>query len=267
MTEFHFAIIEQPPANASEQNVSIQTEFSCLPLMQQKDLQHLSHAGPWLVALDDAAFSRLNTPESDFPQEAIKGWLTSYLPIEPLSQHLSDALVAQGPDGQHLLLRSYAPSVLPALHARKDCSWHAAFFGPINSWWLLNGAEIQQYKGGGMTTLPTYQPITLDTELLLALALDRQALALLDELQRSAPQVFDSDCHGNRLRQVEQALAAARQTELTHPDDHSLFATLYLLEGHPPDHAPDWPIVMQMMSDQNVDFEYAITTARDSSQA
>src|SRR5690606_31204533 len=83
----------------------------------------------------------------------------------------------------------------------------------------------------------------------------------------SAPQVFDSDCHGDRLRQVEQALAAARKTELTHPDDHSLFAILYLLEGHPPDHAPDWPIVMQMVSDQNIDFEHALTTARDSFQA
>lgn len=267
MAEFHFAIIEQPAAYPTEQRVWMQTEFPSLPLMQQENLQHLSHTGPWLVALDETAFSRMNTSESAFEQVTVKGWLSSYLPIEPLSQHLSDALVAQGPDGQHLLLRSYAPSVLPVLHARRDCQWHAALFGPINNWWLLNGAEVQQYEGGGLTALPTYQPITLDPELLVALAMDRQALALLEELQRSAPQVFDSDCHGDRLRQVEQALATARKTELTHPDDHSLFATLYLLEGHPPDRAADWPMVMQMVLDQNVDLEYALTTTREPFQA
>jgi hypothetical protein len=47
--------------------------------------------------------------------------------------------------------------------------------------------------------LPDYQSIILDE-------------ALLEELERSAPNVFKSGCHGDRLMQVEPALEASSES-------------------------------------------------------
>lgn len=103
----------------------------------------------------------------------------------------------------------------------------------------------------------------MDEALLEALAINQQALALLEELERSAPNVFESSCYGDRLIQVEQALDASRESGLKHSDDQLLFATLYLLDGQPPNHFDNWPAILKMTNEQNIDLGQALEMTMD----
>jgi len=172
---------------------------------------------------------------------------------------LSRALVAQNTEGRSVLLRSYSPQVMPVLHARTDCAWRDYLFGPINSWWINNGTEVQHYSGEGFSAIPDdFQPVLLDDDLLAALGSDQQALALLEELERAAPHIFKSNCHGERLSQVDQALTLGRNSGLSHSEDQLLFATLTLLEGQPPDRHEYWSEVLQMVSEQPITLGHAL---------
>ncbi|WP_155736155.1 hypothetical protein [Pseudomonas chlororaphis] len=62
----------------------------------------------------------------------------------------------------------------------------------------------------------------------------------MSELERSAPEVFTSSCHGDRLTQVEKAIDTGRQEGLETPEDISLFATLNLFDREFPSNWSKW---------------------------
>lgn len=245
MTETHYAIVEHPSLTQGAMDYWASSTLSRLPIMQHEAFLHLQQEGPWLVSFEKDAKAQLADLQVALGKSAVLGWLSSYLQAGELCQHLGHALIAQAQNEQAVLLRSYTPKVMPVLHERNDCEWHAWLFGPINDWWIESEGELKNYQGGRLKALPDYQPITLDAALLQRLAIDPQALALLEELEKCAPHVFVSDCHGARLDQVHQALDRARQSGLKHPDDHLLFATLTLMERTPLDETAQWQQILK----------------------
>lgn len=259
MAEAYFVIVEQCAPSPSSEAFWASNVLPRLSLMLCRALSHLAKEGPWLVAVEGDVLSVVNELGEQLGEQAVMGWLSSYLSHVSLAEHLSRALVAQNAEGRSVLLRSYTPQVMPVLHARIDCPWRDYLFAPINNWWINNGAEVQQYSGAGLAAVPDeFQPITLDDDLLAMLGSDQQALALLEELEKAAPQIFKSDCHGQRLSQVDQALALGRNSGLSHAEDQLLFATLTLLEGQPPDQQEYWPQVLQMVSEQPITLGHAL---------
>lgn len=245
MTEYHYAIVERPVPPHSAHDGWDNNPWPRLPLMQHKAFEHLQQEGPWLVTLGGDPQAKLVSLEATLGEGSIIGLLTSYVQAKELCEHLSLALVAQMQDGQTVLLRSYTPQVMLQLHASSDSPWRSSLFGPINKWTVKLGDQPHHVRGGGLTTVPDYQPIVLDADLLNSLAVDSQALALLDEMERSAPDIFSSTCHGDRLEKVSSALDVARRSGLQHPEDQLLFATLTLLEGTPPDQTASWKEVLE----------------------
>ena len=193
---------------------AILAEHRLLPLLYQADMEHLRYEGPALVELSGQSFNTLQEQYERLAPTARHGWLSSRLGIFQLQQHLGDSMACRNIDGDTLLIRSYAHNVLPALHARQEQPWHAWLFGPIEHWWLPSAQGWQRFEGLAQGSVPAYQPIELDQALVEALGVDLHAQALVAELQQHAPQVFLSDCHGERLKQVGQALAQARSAGL-----------------------------------------------------
>jgi len=238
--------------------------FPRRPLMHQTAFAHLCAEGPWLIALGKNTNSTLEALRTARPRLIVHGLISSPTGLDSLARHLGDALVAQEPSGQTLLLRSYAPHVLPVLHKQLQAPWHAWLFSPIQEWTVLdsNGCERFRFTGAGLAEPLPYVPIFLDEPLLARLASDQHALALLTELQRSAPEVFSSACHSDRLAQVQAALDEARRSGLTHPDDHGLFAVLTLMEGRAPNQSPDWPDVLHLVLRQDYALGHALEEIR-----
>lgn len=260
MSEYHYAIVEQPGAPEGVESYWAASSLMRFALMQQQAFAHLQHEGPWLVSLGDDAKTQLTSLQDDLGPQAVIGNLTSYLSGQELASHLSRSLVAQVPDGQTVLLRSYTPQVMPVLHERKDCSWHASLFGPINEWWVELEGQCKRFEGGRLKASPDYQAILLDDALLRRLAVDPQALALLEELEASASEVFTDTCHGERLEQVGRALNQARQSGLRHRDDQLLFATLSLMEGAPLDAKENWQQIRMSMLENEFTLSEALET-------
>jgi hypothetical protein len=252
------ALCQQFPTDWDDQ------AFPRRPLMHQAAFAHLCAEGPWLIALGADADGTLETLRTERPSLTIQALISSPAGLDTLAQHLGDALVAQEPSGQTLLLRSYAPHVLPVLDGQAQAPWHAWLFSPIHEWIALDstGCERRRFTGTGLAEPLPYVPITLDEPILVQLASDQHALALLTELQRSAPEVFSSACHGDRLAQVQAALDEARRSGLTHPDDHGLFAVLTLMEGRAPNQSPDWPDVLHLVLEQDYALGHALEEIR-----
>ena len=259
MAEMYFVIVEQCPPSPASGAFWASNSLPKLPLMRCRALAHLAQEGPWLVAVEDDVLSIVNHLRVQLGERAVMGWLSSHLSHDSLAEHLSRALVARNGAGRTVLLRSYSPKVMPVLHAHNACPWRDYLFGPINHWWISKGTEILKYLGGGLLSIPEdFQPITLDDKLLAALGSDQQALTLLEELERAAPEVFASSCPGDRLDQVNQALALGRNSGLNHAEDQLLFATLALLEGQPPDRHEYWPQILELIGDQPITLGHAL---------
>lgn len=264
MTPCHYAIVEHPSITEGGQRDWQGQSLPRMSLMSQPEFAHLRDEGPWLVALGERPESALETLRDDLGRHSIQGWISSSLSMADLARHLSDALIAQAQDGATFLLRSYAPHVLAVLHQRRDCAWHSWLFGPITEWSVADrDGRLHALAGGGLGTPPEYIPITLDAPLAEALAVDPQALALLAEIERTAPQVFTTTCHGERLAQVAQALDEARASGLEHPEDHNLFAALYLLDEQAPNKSPYWPAAIRLVREQNCTLGHALEIAQE----
>lgn len=265
--EHHYAVIDPPPLTAAQrvnwEGISLIRES----LMQHDAFAHLREEGPWLVELDSPPSNQLDTPFLELGEHALQGWCSSFLSLTELAEHLSNALIAQDEDDQSFLIRSYASHVLPVLHGCKDRPWHAWLFGPINQWWVPSPSGLQQYSGHGLTTPPEFSPIQLDGALSDQLAVDQLALAMLHELQSNTPEVFVSTCHGEQLDQVTRALQSARDSGLTRIDDQRLFATLYLLEGHPLNKYRHWPTTLQLVEEQQHELGHVLTSLRQAGSA
>ncbi|HWV10344.1 MAG TPA: DUF4123 domain-containing protein [Pseudomonas sp.] len=237
------------PANTRQALIA---EHKVWPLLHQADMEHLRYEGPALVELSGQPFSTLQLHHERLPTGAWHGWLSSRMDMLQLQQHLGDALACRDIDGDTLLIRSYAHNVLPALHARQDQPWHAWLFGPVVEWWLPGAQGWQRFEGLGQDSTPDYHPIQLDQALVEALGVDLHAQALVAELQQHAPKVFLSDCHGERLNQVSQALSDARAAGLSQQSDQSFYALYSLMSSQSLNQHPGWPQMVQRVEHEGV---------------
>lgn len=249
MTLQHYAIVEVVNPTQEQRISWAVCDRARVPLMQQKEFVQLQEEGPWLVTLDGQVDEELSILRKTLGDETIVSWLSSALPLHELGQHLSASLVAQIPDGSTVLLRSYSPQVLPFLHERRDSDWSQALFRPVNEWCVTLSEGVRCFAGTGSTVVPAHEPIMLDDLLIRKLAVDPQALALLDELEASAPDVFLSDCHGDRYAQVSHALEQGRQIGLQRAEDQVLFAALTLLDSTPLDQTVLWPSANRLIAE------------------
>lgn len=233
-----------------EQRQLLFTEHSIWPLLEQPEVEHLRIEGPALIELSSHPFATEALLNEQLAERAQHGWLSSPLSIVDLRQHLSNALACRNLNGAPLLIRSYAHNVLPILHARHDQPWHAWLFGPIVHWWLPTRQGWQGLGGLAQNTTAAYHPIELDQRLVDELGVDPHAQALVAELQSEAPEVFTSDCHGERLNQAGQALSQARSAGLSRPQDQYFFALYSLLSGNPMSRHPQWPDMLKQVEQQ-----------------
>lgn len=230
---------------SSDLRLALFTEHLVLPLLQQPEVAHLSTEGPALIELSGQPFANYTQLDERLAKGARHGWLSSQLDIRELQNHLSDALACRNIDGDTLLIRSYAHTVLPILHARQEQPWHTWLFAPVVHWWLPTRQGWQRLQGLAQSNVPPYQPIELDQPLVDALGVDPHAQALVAELQASAPDVFISECHTERLDQASQAFSQAREAGLTRQPDQYFYALYSLLGGKAIDQNPHWPAMLQ----------------------
>lgn len=211
------------------------------PLMVQPEFAELRNYGPWLVDVSHMEFEAFLAHEYFTGCTAMASWIRTECSADKLAAHLSDALLAKNEAGEVLMIRSCAPEVLPMLYARDDLSWHAWLFSPLQEWWVP--AEEDQWeclKGLNLEQPGKYDPIFLDGKLWTDMEIDPLPYSLTTELEKEAPEVFSSICHGARLKQVKEALDAGREEGLTDPEDVSLFASLQLMDREFPRNWPMW---------------------------
>lgn len=236
-----FAIVETGllPDPARLQFVS--ADPSRRPLMVQPEFAELRNYGPWLVDVSHMEFEAFLAHEHFTGCTAMASWIRTDCPADKLAAHLSDALLAKNEADEVLMIRSYAPEVLPMLYARDDLSWHAWLFGPLQEWWVpTEEDQWHSLKGLNLEKPGRYEPIFLDAKLWTDMEIDPLPYSLTTELEKEAPEVFASTCHGARLKQVKEALDAGRNEGLTNSEDISLFASLQLMDAEFPNNWPMW---------------------------
>ena len=230
---------------SDESRLRLFTEHTVWPLLLQPGVTHLGNEGPALIELNGQPYANYIQLHEQLTRSARHGWLSSRLDIIELQKHLGDALACRNIDGETLLIRSYAHNVLPILHARHEQPWHTWLFGPIVQWWLPTSQGWQPLQGLAQSEVPPYHPIELDQPLVDALGIDPHAQALVTELQANAPEIFVSECQGERLNQAGQALSQAREAGLTRQSDQYFYALYSLLGGKPINQNPNWPEILQ----------------------
>ncbi|MCU1718608.1 DUF4123 domain-containing protein [Pseudomonas sp. 5P_3.1_Bac2] len=237
------------------------TEQSVSPLLQQPEVADLRHTGPALVDLSGQSYRNYLALRERLDPVAQHGWLSSRINIIELQQHLGDALACRDLDGEPLLIRSYAHNVLPVLHARTDLAWHSWLFGPVVAWWVPTAQGWQRLQGLALNKEVDYQPIELDQSLAKELSVDPHAQALLAELESQAPDALVNGCYSERLTQVSEALAQARQAGLTRQQDQYFYALYSLLGGQPINQNPNWLAMLQQVEGEGqalVDVQLAL---------
>lgn len=235
-----FAIVETGLLSEPARLQFLQSDPSRRPLMLQPEFAELRNYGPWLVDVSNIQFDAFVEHEYFKGCTAIAGWIRTDCPADKLATHLSDALLATNDTKEVFMIRSYAPEVLPMLHAREDLPWHAWLFGPIQEWWMPAADDDWKcFKGLNLDRPGKYQPIYLDSKLWTDMEVDPLPYSLTTELEKEAPEVFASSCHGDRLNQVKQALDAGRAEGLSDSEDISLFASLQLMD---PEFPANWPM-------------------------
>lgn len=128
--------------------------------------------------------------------------------------------------------------------------------------WLSDYLEVRQQPDGSLATFSEHIPMTLDAPLMADPTMDQQALALLNELQRSAPEVFSNTSHEKRLAKVESLLKQAKAVGLQHNEDHGVYAALTLLEGISPDTQDSWHEVLWMINEEQHTLGQALELVR-----
>lgn len=248
------AIIEQATLTPEQRNALAEHECVHWPLMQQAEIAHLRNDGPLLLDMTGQPFESLVALHNRLDTSLI-GWLNSQLPARQLASHLGDALACLDGNDALLLIRSYAPPALPLLHQQSDQPWHHWLFGPVEAWWSRTEQGWQRFTGLTRCENPEYHPIRLDEALMRSLQHDAQAERLLQQVGKAAPESFASDCHGERLQQVQQLLAVAREQKLGHPDDQAFFVLYSFMTGSPLHECPDWPNILRRVNEEQTTLE------------
>lgn len=252
-SQSRFAIVETGLLSEPSRQEFLKSNPSRRPLMLQPEFAELRNYGPWLVDVSNMEFEAFLAHEYFTGCTGMVGWIRTDCPAEKLAAHLSDALLAKNEAGEVLMIRSYAPEVLPMLYTREDLPWHAWLFGPIQDWWVPTDQDQWECLSGLNLGKPgKYDPIVLDAKLWTEMEIDPLPYTLTTELEKEAPEVFTSTCHSARLKQVKEALDAGRDEGLTEPEDVSLFASLKLMDSEFPSNWPMWTEAKKRNSTDNL---------------
>ena len=191
--------------------------------------------------------------------QSLQGWVRSYLPFVTVAEHLSDALLAEDDQGTTYLLRSYASNVLPVLQKRTDAAWYPWLLSPVIDWWIPDKQQAwHRLPGLAHSNLLEYQPIRLDEMLREALGADVLALDLTAELELEAPEAFSTDCHKERVEQVQDALAAAKRAGLQKQEDCVVYASMQVIDQRAPVHLPQWQQILDLVQNNEMPLDQAI---------
>lgn len=253
------AVLELGSMSASNRQEFVASGANKMPLMRQAELHALQGHGPWLVEMTHQAYVKLGELHTAYEADVLQGWVRSYLPFMAVAEHLSDALLTEDDRSTTYLLRSYTPDVLPILHERTDTVWHSWLFSPVIDWWIPD--KQQQWRrlpGLAHRKVAEYQPIRLDEALKEALGVDVLALDLTAELELEAPYVFETDCHKERLTQVQDALAAAKRAGLQKQEDCVVYASMQVIDKRAPAHLPQWKQILNLVQNNEMPLAQAI---------
>ncbi|MCB2253910.1 DUF4123 domain-containing protein [Pseudomonas chlororaphis] len=256
------AIIEQAPLSMEQRQALANLQGARWPLMYQAELAQLRSDGPLLLDLSEQPFEQLLAIDELFASN-LAGWLSTTLPADRLATHLGDALVCQDANDAVLLIRSYSAEVLPLLYQQSAQPWQRWLFGPLGTWWVKGEKHWQRLTGPALGDVPEYHPIRLDEPMMHSLQHDAQAEQLLAQTEHVAPQAFASDCHGERLQQIQDLLGTARAQGLQHPEDQSTFVLHSLITGDPLHQRPYWPELLRQVGDEQDTLENALATQED----
>ncbi|WJV26524.1 MULTISPECIES: DUF4123 domain-containing protein [Pseudomonas] len=251
------AIVEQALLNAQQRDALVELEGARWPLMYQPELAQLRNDGPLLLDMTGQAFEQLVAIHELFGSN-LAGWLSSTLPANRLATHLGDALVCQDANDAVLLIRSYSAEVLPLLHQQNYQPWHQWLFGPLDTWWVKAEKDWQRFAGPAHSEVPEYHPIRLDEPMMHSLQHDAHAEQLLVQTENVAPEAFASDCHGERLQQVQDLLQIARAQGLDQQEDQSTFVLHSLITRSPLHQRPEWAEVLRQVIDDQDSLENAL---------
>ncbi|OLF54200.1 DUF4123 domain-containing protein [Pseudomonas chlororaphis] len=256
--DLHMAVIVEQALLAPEQRTALlELEGTRWPLMYQAELAELRQDGPLLLDMSGQPFERLMAIGERLGA-SLAGWLSSTLPANRLATHLGDALVCQDANGAVLLIRSYSAEVVPLLHQQTEQPWQRWLFGPLDAWWVNDAGTWQRFAGPAHSEVPDYQPIRLDEPMMHSLQHDAQAEQLLAQTENIAPEAFASDCHGERLQQVQALLETARTQGLEQPEDQSFFVLYSLIARSPLHQRADWSEILSQVSDERATLENAL---------
>lgn len=250
-------IIEQALLSTEQRNALADHEGDRWPLMWQPEVAHLCNEGPLLLDMSGQPFEQLAAIHSRLDANLI-GWVSSQLPAQKLANHLGDALACLDANDTSLLIRSYSSPALPLLHQQSDQPWHHWMFGPVETWWSRTERGWQRFAGLGQSEIPEYHPIRLNAALMRDLQHDAQAEQLLQQVAKIAPESFASDCHGERLQQVQRLLTVARDRRLDNSDDQTFFVLYSLITDTQLNERPDWPDILRRLSQGQVTLEQVL---------
>mgnify|MGYP003575366189 FL=1 len=170
------------------------------------------------------------------------------------ADQLARANLVRSPEGDEYLLRWHATHATEALFTQRD-AWSRAFFGPLISWWaLMPDPQIDRwrhYPGGALAAAPDVPQLQADEPLWTALIrMDPEPYQVLSNLERLDPPLFDIDCPGQRLGQVEQLLSQARERGLVRSQDRQDFVLLRLRGGPALERDPRWHAALRLAANE-----------------
>jgi hypothetical protein len=256
-------ILEQGLLSHEQKLASEGNSQPAYPLMYQAEVNHLRDIGPLLLDMSGQPFTQLMAIQDALGSENLCGWLSSSMSAQALAHHLGDALACLDINDSILMIRSYSPEVLPLLHAQTEEPWHQWLFGPVHNWWVINQQGWQHLAGIGVSDeVNEYHPIKLNQAMVNALQHDSLAVQLVEQVAQLAPEVFPSDCYGERLQHVTDLLKAARECELN-TEDQSTFVLHSLLERRPLHQQRDWHRQINQVRTQGVSLENVLAEASE----
>ncbi len=247
-------IIEQALLDPDQHKALAEHEGKRWPLMSQPEVAHLCDIGPLLLDMSGRPFEHLVSLHN-LLDISLLGWLCSPVPAQHLANHLGDALACQDANGASLLIRSYTSPALPLLHQRSDQPCHRWLFGPVEAWWARTGRNWQRLAGLALCEITKYHPILLDEALMRELQHDARAEQLLQEVGHISPESFSSDCHGERLKQIQRLLDVAEEQKLDQAHDQAFFVLYSLLSKAPLHDRPNWPDILRQVHHEHATLE------------
>ena len=259
-SSFHLALLLEPSRLPPERWETLRSNerYAVIPLLTQPEFANLAEIAPVLLSHACKGTDGIHALSSlaRTIRPALCGWLTSRLPSTEIAAHLARANVMHAPDGDAYLFRWHAPHATEALFKARD-AWSHAFFGPLISWWSLTPDpdvdRWRHYPGSALTALPDLRPLRAQDPLWTALTeQNAEPYRVLSNLERLEPPVFDTDCPGQRLGQVGQLLAQAREQGFVHTQDRQDYALLRLRGGDSLERDPRWHAALRRAVNEDV---------------